>query len=73
GRKLTAEKFSQALEQHNAKDKVNHKNLIIPGRAARLSGEIEELSGWKVLVGPLDSSGIQKFIREKWNPAPQTS
>jgi acetyl-CoA decarbonylase/synthase complex subunit gamma len=73
GRKLTAEKFSQALEQHNAKDKVNHKNLIIPGRAARLSGEIEEVSGWKVLVGPLDSSGIQKFIREKWNPAPQTS
>ena len=33
---------------------------------ARLSGEIEELSGWQVLVGPRDSSGIPKFILEKW-------
>lgn len=73
GRKLTAEKISQALEQQKAKEKVSRQELIIPGRAARLSGELEELSGWKVLVGPLDSSGIQKFIREKWTTQPQTN
>jgi acetyl-CoA decarbonylase/synthase complex subunit gamma len=73
GRKLTAEKISQALEQQKAKEKVSRQELIIPGRAARLSGELEELSGWKVSVGPLDSSGIQKFIREKWTTQPQTN
>jgi acetyl-CoA decarbonylase/synthase complex subunit gamma len=66
GRKLTAEKVADALRQTKIGEKVNHKTLVIPGRAARLSGEIEELSGWKVLVGPLDSSGLQKFIHEKW-------
>ncbi len=71
GRKLTAEKVSQALKQTNIGEKVNHRKLIIPGRAARLSGETEELSGWKVLVGPLDSSGIQKFVHEKWSHEPQ--
>jgi len=40
--------------------------LIIPGRAARISGEIEEASGWDVTVGPLDSSGIPAFLHEKW-------
>ncbi|MEM2875558.1 MAG: acetyl-CoA decarbonylase/synthase complex subunit gamma, partial [Candidatus Bathyarchaeia archaeon] len=45
-----------------------HRRLIIPGKAARLSGEIEELSGWQVLVGPRDSSDIPKFLQEKWRP-----
>jgi acetyl-CoA decarbonylase/synthase complex subunit gamma len=45
---------------------VKHRKLIIPGKAARLSGEIEELSGWQVLVGPRDSSEIPKFLQEKW-------
>jgi acetyl-CoA decarbonylase/synthase complex subunit gamma len=70
GRKLTADKVSQTLEQMKMAQNVNHKDLIIPGRAARLSGELEELSGWRVLVGPLDSSGIQRFIHEKWNQKP---
>ena len=70
GRKLTADKISQTLEQTKMAQNVNHKDLIIPGRAARLSGELEELSGWRVLVGPLDSSGIQRFIHEKWSQKP---
>ncbi|MEM2228208.1 MAG: acetyl-CoA decarbonylase/synthase complex subunit gamma, partial [Candidatus Bathyarchaeia archaeon] len=66
GRKLTAEKIAETLKETGIENKVKHKTLIIPGRAARLSGEIEELTGWKVLVGPMDSSGIPKFIQEKW-------
>lgn len=66
GRKLTAEKIADAIRESKIENKVNHKTLIIPGRAARLSGEIEELTGWKVLVGPMDSSGIPKFLQEKW-------
>jgi acetyl-CoA decarbonylase/synthase complex subunit gamma len=66
GRKLTAEKVAEALKASGIENKVKHRKLIIPGKAARLSGEIEELSGWQILVGPRDSSEIPKFIQEKW-------
>ena len=66
GRKLTAEKVAEAIKASGVESKVKHRRLIIPGKAARLSGEIEELSGWQVLVGPRDSSEIPKFLQEKW-------
>jgi acetyl-CoA decarbonylase/synthase complex subunit gamma len=66
GRKLTAEKVAEAIKASGVESKVTHRKLIIPGKAARLSGEIEELSGWQVLVGPRDSSDIPKFLQEKW-------
>jgi acetyl-CoA decarbonylase/synthase complex subunit gamma len=72
GRKLTADKIAEALREVNAETVVTHKTLIIPGRAARLSGELEEASGWEIVVGPLDSSGIPKFIKEKWPTKPST-
>jgi len=66
GRKLTAEKIADTIKASGIESKVKHKKLIIPGKSARLSGEIEELSGWQVLVGPRDSSEIPKFLQEKW-------
>ena len=66
GRKLTSEKVAEAIKASGIENKVKHRKLIIPGKAARLSGEIEELSGWQVLVGPRDSSDIPKFLQEKW-------
>ena len=66
GRKLTAETAAEAMKESGVESKVKHRKLIIPGKAARLSGEIEELSGWQVLVGPRDSSDIPKFLQEKW-------
>jgi len=70
GRKLTADKVAEALKQYNVQEKVGHKRLIIPGRAARLSGEIEEVTGFEVMVGPMDSSGIAKYVSEKWSTQP---
>jgi acetyl-CoA decarbonylase/synthase complex subunit gamma len=66
GRKLTAENITEAIKTCGIAEKVKHKKIIIPGKAARLSGEIQELSGWEVLVGPRDSSEIPKFLSEKW-------
>jgi acetyl-CoA decarbonylase/synthase complex subunit gamma len=66
GRKLTAEKVADAIKASGIENKVKHRKLIIPGKSARLSGEIEDLSGWQVLVGPRDSSDIPKFLQEKW-------
>ncbi len=49
-------------------EKVKHRILIVPGKAARLSGEIEDATKleWKVVVGPMDSSGIPKFVSTEW-------
>jgi len=68
GRKLTADKVAEALKASGLEGKVKHKTLIIPGKASRISGEIEEASGWKVMVGPRDSSEIPKYIIDKWQP-----
>jgi acetyl-CoA decarbonylase/synthase, CODH/ACS complex subunit gamma len=68
GRKLTAERVAEAIKASGVESKVKHRKIIIPGKASRISGEIEELSGWKVQVGPRDSSEIPKYLIEKWQP-----
>ena len=66
GRKLTAEKVAEAMEKAKIEEKVSHRKLIIPAFASRLSGEIEDLTKWEVMVGPRDSSGIPEFISKYW-------
>jgi acetyl-CoA decarbonylase/synthase complex subunit gamma len=68
GRYLTAESIAESLKKYNLEELVNHRVLIIPGLAARLSGEAEEVTGWKILVGPKDSSGIPQFLKRYWPP-----
>lgn len=66
GREFSAKEVADAIKESGIEGMIKHRNIIIPGLAARLSGEIEEATGWKVIVGPRDSSGIPKFIQEKW-------
>jgi acetyl-CoA decarbonylase/synthase complex subunit gamma len=66
GRKLTAKEVADIVKESGVEKLVKHRTLIIPGKAARLMGEIEDETGWKVLVGPQDSSDIPKFIEKKW-------
>jgi acetyl-CoA decarbonylase/synthase, CODH/ACS complex subunit gamma len=68
GRYFSAESIVSALRDTEIENFVNHKTLIIPGLAARLSGETEEASGWTILVGPKDSSGLPQYLRERWPP-----
>lgn len=67
--KFSGESVGTFINKCGIKDKVKHKNIIIPGYAAGISGELEEeLSGWKVLVGPREASQIPKFLKS-WTPA----
>jgi len=68
GRKLTADKVAEAIKSTGIEGKVKHRKIIIPGKASRISGEIEEISGWKAMVGPRDSSEIAKYLVDKWQP-----
>jgi acetyl-CoA decarbonylase/synthase complex subunit gamma len=68
GRYLTPELIANALKEYHVDKLVSHRHVILPGLAARISGETEEASGWHVIVGPKDSSGIVHLIMDHWPP-----
>jgi acetyl-CoA decarbonylase/synthase complex subunit gamma len=68
GRIFTADSIALSLKQYDVQSFVNHKTLILPGLAARISGETEDITGWKILVGPKDSSRLSPYLREHWPP-----
>ncbi|NHW23468.1 MAG: acetyl-CoA decarbonylase/synthase complex subunit gamma [Archaeoglobales archaeon] len=68
GGKLTASKVKEIIEQTKIAEKVKHRYLVIPGLAARLQGSIEDETGWKVLVGPIDSGRIKGWMEKNWPP-----
>jgi acetyl-CoA decarbonylase/synthase complex subunit gamma len=68
GRYMTAESIANAIKDCKVEDLVKHRYLVLPGLAARLSGETEEASGWHVIVGPRDSSGLSECMKTQWPP-----
>lgn len=47
-------------------DKVKHTELIIPGYAAAIAGDVEEeLSGWTITVGPREAAHIAGFLKSR--------
>jgi acetyl-CoA decarbonylase/synthase complex subunit gamma len=64
--KFTPEKITELLQNSDIADKVSHRKVIIPGGVAVLSGKLQELSGWEVLVGPRESAGIPSFLKQRW-------
>ncbi len=61
--KFTPEKITDTLNKCGITQKVSHKNIIIPGYVAMMSGKLEDLSGWKVIVGPREASGLPSFLK----------
>jgi len=68
GGQFSAGSIAEAVKEFGAFDKVDHRILIIPGMAARLSGALEDEADAFVVVGPRDSSGIGKYMTEQWKP-----
>jgi len=65
GGKLTGESIAEFVKQCGVEDKVKHRELIIPGHVAVLSGKLKESSGWDVTVGPREAAGIPAFMRAR--------
>jgi acetyl-CoA decarbonylase/synthase complex subunit gamma len=61
--KFTAQTIAAFLDKTEIKDRVSHRRLIIPGYVAVISGDLEEKSGWQVVVGPKEASGIPSFLK----------
>jgi acetyl-CoA decarbonylase/synthase complex subunit gamma len=65
--KFSGKKVGEIMvEETDIEDRVNHKKVIIPGHVAVISGKLEEASGWDVLVGPRECSGIPNYVSGRW-------
>jgi acetyl-CoA decarbonylase/synthase complex subunit gamma len=64
--KFTASKIAQFIKESGVEGDIKHKELIIPGYVAILSGAIEDkLEGWKITVGPREANGLPVFLRSR--------
>jgi acetyl-CoA decarbonylase/synthase complex subunit gamma len=47
-------------------DKVKSQEIIIPGYAASIAGDMEEeLPGWKITVGPREAAHLPAFLKSR--------
>jgi acetyl-CoA decarbonylase/synthase complex subunit gamma len=64
--KFTAAKIAEFIKESGIENNVKHRELIIPGYVAILSGAIEDkLDGWKITVGPREANGIPAFLKSR--------
>ena len=61
--KFNAEAITKSLDSSGVKETVKHKNLIIPGYVAMISGDLEDQSGFRIIVGPKEAAGIPAFLK----------
>jgi acetyl-CoA decarbonylase/synthase complex subunit gamma len=73
GGQLTAAKIKDAFQKANFEfnDKTSHSTLILPGLAARLQGDVEDVTGLRVMIGPPDSGRIPGWMEKNWPPKPK--
>jgi len=67
--KFNPETITAALKSCGAEQAVKHRQLVIPGLVAVMTASLAEESGWKILVGPKEASGIGPFLRNEWKVA----
>jgi acetyl-CoA decarbonylase/synthase complex subunit gamma len=62
--KFTAAKIAQFIKESEIEGAISHRELVIPGYVAILSGAIEDkLEGWKITVGPREANGLPAFLK----------
>jgi len=64
--KFAGDDVGTFVKKSGIMDKVKHKELVIPGYAAAIVGDIEEeLPGWSITVGPREAAHIPAFLKSK--------
>ncbi|NLC76292.1 MAG: acetyl-CoA decarbonylase/synthase complex subunit gamma [Clostridia bacterium] len=64
--KFEADKIAAVMKKCGLEEKVNHRNIVLPGLVAVLSGKLEEESGWNVIIGPREASAIPAFAKSQF-------
>jgi len=64
--KFVPERIAKFVNDSGIGDSISHREVIIPGAVAQISGELaEELEGWNVTVGPYEAADIPVFLRRR--------
>jgi acetyl-CoA decarbonylase/synthase complex subunit gamma len=64
--KFAGDDVGTFVKKSGIMDKVKHTELIIPGYAAAIAGDVEEeLPGWTITVGPREAAHIPGFLKAK--------
>ncbi len=64
--KFGGEHIAAAIKNLGMEEKLAHKNVVIPGFVAVISAKLKEESGWNVIVGPKEASGISIFAKNNF-------
>ncbi len=64
--KFTTEQIAAAMEKNEVEAVAPHKKIIIPGLIAVESGKLQDETGWEIIVGPKESSGIPSYLKANW-------
>ena len=63
--KFSGSSIAKFIKESKIEDMTKNRDLIIPGKAAVLKGDIEDnLPGWNVIIGTEESMEIPKFLKE---------
>jgi len=63
--KLSGDDVGQFIKKCGIEDRVKHRKLVIPGRAARFKSVMEQaLPDWEIIVGPEEAARIMGFLPE---------
>ncbi|MGI6065712.1 MAG: acetyl-CoA decarbonylase/synthase complex subunit gamma [Bacillota bacterium] len=61
--KFGGDRIAEVMKSLGIEEKVNHRNVIIPGYVAVIAAKLKEESGWNVIVGPREAAGISGFAK----------
>ena len=63
--KFSGDSVGAMVKKSGIENKIKNKKIVLPGRVARIKGELEDaLPGWEVVVGPREAAGIGAFLPE---------
>ncbi len=64
--KFSGDDVGMFVKKSGIMDKVKHTELVIPGYAAAIAGDVEEeLPGWTITVGPREAAHLPAFLKSK--------
>ena len=62
--KFVGDLVGSFIKKSGIENSIKHRNLIIPGYAAAILGDLEEeLQGWKVLIGPREAAHLPAYLK----------
>jgi acetyl-CoA decarbonylase/synthase complex subunit gamma len=62
--KFSGDSVGAFIKKCSVADRVKHRKLVIPGKVARIKGELEDALNleWEIIVGPKETTGVGTFL-----------